>query len=234
MSNRPDVPACAHPRARQLQLSDVRVCLVIVAAAADRRRRVQMRVLACTVLLVLTGCQPGGGSNTHARRLAATDLTPSVTPVGAPSAERRRPKPATHRTGTKANTRKLMPNKFHGDGFTSKGRNKCSNMPFPGPITTAFQMHECWEGIWHPRPGRLNDLMYMLGYKPGSHRQQQQMIVGLANGATRVVNLRSRDGLATLAHFGRTCGVITYSDSNQRTYYMPLRHKIVGHCRWKH
>lgn len=130
---------------------------------------------------------------------------------------------------------KMRVSSFKGDGFTSKGRNWCSNMPFPGSITTAFRMHECWEGLWHSRKHHLQDMMYMLGYKPGSRGQIQQMIVGLANGPVRVVNLRNGIGVAHLAHFGRTCGVVTYSrSSTSKTYYMPFRHAKVKHCRWRH
>jgi hypothetical protein len=187
------------------------------------------------VLVAVTACHPGAQSKTPLHRDVGSGPTSSVASVGVPTTDRRIHRSEKKRTGTSPTTRRrALRNKFHGDGLSYKGLNKCSNMPFPGPIITVFRMHECWEGVWHSRPGRLNDLMYMLGYKPGTHRRRQQMIVGLANGPTRVVNLRSDQGMATLAHFGRMCGVIRYSDSTHKTYYMPFRHKIVRHCRWKH
>lgn len=208
-------------------------CLRSVSARVAGRGAAGFLVMSA-VLLTVTACtgptsrQPTSRSTKPAAGGSVRSPTTLPTESVAP--------PRADKTGAKQGKTQPLTRFQHGDGLTSKGRNKCSNMPFPGSILSVYQAHECWIGS-----SNHHYVMYMLGYKPGpmlgykpgTHRRQPQMIVVWPQGE-RVVNLRSGDGLATLAHFGRTCGVVTYARSPRKTYYVPFRRKIVRHCRWRH
>jgi hypothetical protein len=107
-------------------------------------------------------------------------------------------------------------------------------MPFPGPIIRAYAMHDCWLALWHdPRRGMLN-IMYLLGYAPGTHHTRQVMLVGPGNAPVRTVPLRNGYGRARLTGLGRSCAVISYGQSNIKSYYRPASRQVVSHCRWRH
>ncbi len=119
-----------------------------------------------------------------------------------------------------------------GDGFASKYAAKCSNVPFPGSIIIAFNIHECWMG--YGGSSKSTEL-YLLGYPPDSGHRRQVMIVSsvYVNSRSGVVNLRNDAGQAFMVNFGRSCAVIGYRRSKTKTYYSPSKHRVVSSCSWR-
>ena len=197
-------------------------------------------LLAVALVMALLGaaaCSPSTESRTTSaarRQERATSMPSDIASSTLTGRTRRRQSvmavPST-RTGSSTNA-------SHGPGpvprragFSLMARHRCTDMPFPGPIITAYAMYQCWLGDW-TEPGRgTTGLLLMLGYVPSSDNKRQVMVVGLVNSFVRWVYLRDGIGTATVKRFDRSCVVIAYARSTVRTYYEPFDRRTVQFCR---
>jgi hypothetical protein len=120
-----------------------------------------------------------------------------------------------------------------GDQLELKYYQRCGDMPFPGEVAAAYQMHQCWIAVHRGTGPKAGDLMYLFGYLPGSHRRKQVVLVAVPNQSARTIHLPDRGGSAGMVQFGNTCAVIGYAHSTRRLYYKPSKHHLVRFCRWR-
>ena len=189
-------------------------------------------VLFVAVLAALVSCNSQASPrNRHPAPAETPHLAPGVASSTHSAPAGAIPRKCDHGEGSHHKTCWFLNQHVPGDGLGTKMVNPCSNMPFPGPIIRAYEMHECWLGYWgHPTDGNL---MFMPGYRPGSHHRNQVMLVGAANAPVREVALQNGHGVAFVRAWGRACAVIAYAKSSMRQYYEPYRHRFVEFCRWR-